>query len=126
MNRILHIKATQGLGWVPVDSAAKDLPIRPGHLYIFTDGTNYALGDADHPQRLLEAPFFPPTHMALIKKPDTPLPEELNTDMVWTEEQEAARRHCELCRSTCDLATCCRLCHESDCNSRQVCQFDNQ
>lgn len=64
--------------------------------------------------------------MALIKKPDTPLPEELTADMVWTEEQEAAHRHCELCRTTCDLATCCRLCHESDCNCCQPCQFDNQ
>lgn len=130
MKQIHHIKATPGLGWVPLTQEVVDLPLRPHMLYVFTDGTHYAIGDTDNPGELLKNRFFQATHMALIAKPDT-LPTEVDDSCICTVEQEQANRK-ELKCADCPVrqhpaceknipCCCCNAADKSTCNSKQPC-----
>lgn len=130
MKQIHHIKATQGLGWVPITPLMAELPIRKGHLYIFTDGTHFAMGDSDSLVSIKGYRYFEATHMALIAKPDT-LPTEVDDSCICTVEQEQANRKELKCKDcivrqypACSKGIpccCCNAADKSTCNSKQHC-----
>ncbi len=131
LDKIEAIKAVSGLGWVPCNEEVNELAIRPGMLYVFTDGTHYAIGDSDNPEELCKQQYFEPTHVALISKP-VELPQEVPSDCVTTRKQatllikEETCPDC-MCRqypACSDDIPCCMCPAEvkSTCYSRQPCE----
>lgn len=131
LDKIAFVKAVTGLGWVPMTEEIGNLPVRPGKLYVFTDGTHYALGDSDKPEDMLKQKWFEPTHMALIDKP-TELPKEVLPEHVSTHKQAILKlkeERCPDCQcrqypACAEEIPCCMCDRETyaTCNSKQPCE----